>query len=412
MPEHTTTNIISSIKLPNGTTYQIHDEHAIHSVEELGLSAALVFKGTKASVSDLPTSGNKVGDVWYITADDSEYVWTDYLAWEAFGGIHDSASSDHTHSVAVTGTNAASAVTGHVVVPTVSSTQKYLTATNNTPDVETSTGSVLGANTTFTVSGGEVTTTKIKAIVSDIDIAGNGTAAAITGFDAHTTGSAMGAEATFKVNGGDVTTRKMEKTSVSKVSKSGSKTDGTAASWSANVTNGVLSFDWVTNTPTAVTLPTFESVEVANGHLSEAGFGDAVATGVSAFTVVVEDAKPVEAITALGTATTADALTDIQVVTQPTFTFAPDENGDISIVTGISAISVTANDDDNVTAITGVEVGASEITLINSATNAAGAVPVVSDVSIGSVNAELQNGSAAAQVWTQTDGATGAPVTP
>lgn len=67
-------NIISTIKLPNGTSYEIHDAQAIHSVDELGLSAALVFKGTKAAVANLPTTGNKIGDVWYVTADDCEYV--------------------------------------------------------------------------------------------------------------------------------------------------------------------------------------------------------------------------------------------------------------------------------------------------------------------------------------------------
>jgi hypothetical protein len=41
------TNIISSIKLPNGTTYEIHDAQAIHTIEELGLGSALIFKGVK-----------------------------------------------------------------------------------------------------------------------------------------------------------------------------------------------------------------------------------------------------------------------------------------------------------------------------------------------------------------------------
>ena len=92
-------NLISKIKLPgNDTVYELHDAQAIHDVSELGLSQALVFKGTKATINNLPTTGNKVGDVWYVTADDCEYVWTDSNAWEAFGNVHDAASSDHTHN--------------------------------------------------------------------------------------------------------------------------------------------------------------------------------------------------------------------------------------------------------------------------------------------------------------------------
>lgn len=402
-------NIISSIKLPNGTTYEIHDAQAIHSVEELGLSAALVFKGTKAAVSNLPSTDNKVGDVWYVTADDCEYVWTDANAWEAFGNVHDAAASNHTHGVTVTGTNAASAVTGTVTVPTVSRTQKYLTATNGAPTVTP-------------------TTTTITASASGTAVGANGTAKAITGFGAHTTDSALGTGATFKVTGGSASTSKMvtstaskvtvsnksipnvtgnETVTASKVSSAGSKTNGTAASWGASVSNGVLSFSWTANTPTAVTLPTFTEVSatnttlgtaisassvtasdvtVATGALASTGTGSAVATGVSAISVAVDNADAVSAITALGTPTTANALTGVKVTAQPTVTVS---NG-----SGV---------------MTGVTVAPSAITLTEADSTSTGAVPVVSGVTIGSASVNLQNGSAAAQKWTQSSGSTGAP---
>ena len=41
--------------------------------------------------------------------------------------------------------------------------------------------------------------------------------------------------------------------------------------------------------------------------------------------------------------------------------------------------------------------------------NVTGSVPVVSGVTIGSTSASLQNGSAAAQKWTQKTGSTGQP---
>lgn len=45
----------------------------------------------------------------------------------------------------------------------------------------------------------------------------------------------------------------------------GSRTNGTAASWSATVSDDTLTFAWTTNTPTAVTMPTFTSKTVATG---------------------------------------------------------------------------------------------------------------------------------------------------
>ena len=48
------------------------------------LGSVLTFKGTKATTSQLPSTGNKTGDVWIVTADNSEYVWTG-SAWEKLG---------------------------------------------------------------------------------------------------------------------------------------------------------------------------------------------------------------------------------------------------------------------------------------------------------------------------------------
>ena len=455
------TNIISSIKLPNGSTYEIHDAQAIHNIEELGLSAALVFKGTKSTAAAITgLTSAKVGDVWLCTADNVEYVCVTAVngtanasAWEKMGNVHDAAPSDHTHTVTVTGTNEASAVTGTVTIPTVSRTQKYLTAVNSAPTVTKPTDAVLGADTTFTVEGGKATTTNIKATASGTAVGANGTAAAITGFGEHTTGAAMGAAATFKVSGGTASTSKMVTTTVknptvtavsipnvtgnttvtaSKVSNSGSKTSGTAATWSASVSDGVLSFSWTPNTPTAVTLPTFtdvtatnttlgtalsassvttSNVTVATGALSSNGGGSSVATGVSAVTVAVDNAAPVEAITALGTPTTANALTGVKVTAQPTIALATGATagtGVVSVATGISDIAVSASGD-TVNAVTNVTVAAPAITLTENDATSTGAVPVVSAVTIGSTAANLANGTAAAQKWTQASGSTGAP---
>ena len=411
------TNIISSIKLPNGSTYEIHDAQAIHSAEELGLSAALIFKGTKTTESAITgLTSAKVGDVWLCTGNNTEYVCVTAIsgtanasAWEKLGNIHDAAASNHTHGVTVAGSNAASTVTGTVNVPSFQSTQKYLTATNAAPTVTPS-------------------TTTITASASGTAVGANGTAKAITGFGTHTTDAALGTGATFKVSGGAATTSNMETSTASKVTVSnksipnvtantsvtaskvktnGSKTDGTAASWSATVSNGVLSFGWTANTPTVVTLPTFDAVTatntvlgtaisassvsasdvtVATGALSSTGSGASVATGVSAISVAVDNADAVSAITALGTPTTATALTGVKVTAQPT---------------------ITVNNGSGV--MTGVTVAPSAITLTEADATSTGAVPVVSGVAITSASVALQNGSAAAQKWTQSSGSTGAP---
>lgn len=48
------------------------------------LGSVLNYKGTKATVAELPSTGNETGDVWIVTADSSEHVWNG-SAWEKFG---------------------------------------------------------------------------------------------------------------------------------------------------------------------------------------------------------------------------------------------------------------------------------------------------------------------------------------
>lgn len=42
---------------------------------DLGISAIFDLKGSKATVSALPTTGNKYGDVWYVIAESVGYIW-------------------------------------------------------------------------------------------------------------------------------------------------------------------------------------------------------------------------------------------------------------------------------------------------------------------------------------------------
>ena len=52
------------------------------------LAGALSYKGTKASVSALPSTGNVTGDVWHVTATGGEYAWNG-SAWEELGSAVD-----------------------------------------------------------------------------------------------------------------------------------------------------------------------------------------------------------------------------------------------------------------------------------------------------------------------------------
>ncbi len=52
------------------------------------LSAAMNYKGTKATVSALPSTGNHTGDVWHVTATNGEYAWNG-SAWEELGSTID-----------------------------------------------------------------------------------------------------------------------------------------------------------------------------------------------------------------------------------------------------------------------------------------------------------------------------------
>lgn len=50
--------------------------------------AAMHYKGTKASYSDLPTTGNTLGDVWNVTDTGKNYAWND-TSWDELSGVTD-----------------------------------------------------------------------------------------------------------------------------------------------------------------------------------------------------------------------------------------------------------------------------------------------------------------------------------
>lgn len=85
----TPTNKIANIAVPTKTSDLSNDSGFVTSAQvDQKLVGAMNYKGTKATTSALPTSGNAQGDVWHVTADGSEWAWNG-SAWEELGSAVD-----------------------------------------------------------------------------------------------------------------------------------------------------------------------------------------------------------------------------------------------------------------------------------------------------------------------------------
>ena len=253
------------------------------------------------------------------------------------------------------------------------------TATVLTGVAASSTDKVLGADTTFTVTQPTITvtpsSTSIKATASGTAVGANGTAAAITGFGTHST-------ETFVKSVSAETGNKLDTTTVPNVTGNTSVSIpnvtnvGSASTWSFAMGSGNDSETLIISgaNGTAPTLGTALSASkvtlgtaktVATGSVSSSGSGSAIVTGVT----VGESAS---AITALGTPTTSNCLTGVKVTAQPTISIGTGTgSGSYSVVTGITSATATnaavsANNDDEVTAILGVTGDGTATVLTNS----------------------------------------------
>lgn len=71
--------------------YGISDAYTKTEVDNAissAITTVMDYKGTKATVADLPSTGNKNGDVWHVTANNGEYAW-DGAAWQELGSTVD-----------------------------------------------------------------------------------------------------------------------------------------------------------------------------------------------------------------------------------------------------------------------------------------------------------------------------------
>lgn len=470
---HEAGKFISSIVLPGSSeVYEIHDAKAIHEITDLGLSAALVFKGTKDTFSELPTEGNKTGDVWLVLEDidaegnrytNKEFVWTEAGAWEMLGSVHDAASSTHVHigSVTVTGSNKESIITGTTTIPTITvgsedragnvsggvlstgkrevvtgvsvasvthaETKKHIKGTAAGGSVKTTSANVINEISTtpgtFLNKAEQTAATVINTVTPETAQAMTGisteVASAITGFGAHTTAKAITGLETGVVSSTVATNKQFN----------GVTDKGTASTFKFEVgVDGILTISGQNSVA-----PTLEAV-TASQLVSTTE--TTVATGAATTTA--------DAITELGSATRADAITNITpstakfvngIVTgseEVVGTLTTDTAAAITAVTpGKVSVLDSASIDKQPTitleALTTAEAGTVEFVddlgtpevVISTETaevlDTASVTPVtvstpVTTVSTGTTTAQV-TGTAAAQEWTQVTGSlvTGQP---
>ena len=358
--------LIKRINMPDGNQYQLYDENAIHNAAELGIAGALVFKGTVRKMEELPTASvDTMGHVYLNSTDGTEYVGVDdgynNYYWEKLGSIHDAASKEHWHTVKVSGTISSSSVTGYVMVPKVTVAKKYVKVTvdeesldEDSLAVTTTKAKVYGEDATVKITGGKAAIQRLKAIASGTAVSDDGTTSAITALGSPTTTDVIRELDTTNINNPTVTA-------------------GAAASWSASVTNGVLSFKWTPNTPTEV-----QTTQTT------------VATGAKSTTSVIK---------ALGSPTTTKVLTGVKISSQPTVTLTFDPTGDVAVVTGISDISASLNSS-SVEAITSVSVNPPTFKLENAPDEEQCDLSWYEVTNISEKPSQLVNGVTAETIWT------------
>lgn len=165
-----TNPIISQVKLPNDNKiYDIHDQYAVHSADDLdrlGIGNVFNFAGVVDNVAALQAiTGMTAGDVYLVSDTKTEYVYViqeGVGTWHEFGGMH-----SHNHSATVTGTNQASAVNVTVAGKSYAANKTKLSASQAAPSLSKST--VLGDGTTVSVDGkgvGTVSTTALDVTVT------------------------------------------------------------------------------------------------------------------------------------------------------------------------------------------------------------------------------------------------------
>ena len=412
------------------------------TAQDLGLSAALKFKGTKAYADIIKLTNAELGDVWIDGTTHKEYVCVvaktaGASSWEELGFsmdvsnlVHKSTYNTHKHGVEITGSNTASGVSasGAIAAGTVltGKTQKHLTISRTTgvSIAAGGTDEALGVGATFNTSV-TPSTTKLSAsasgaavgVSSSDEVLGAGTTFAVTG--GALTGATQASFDTKKFHGGSASVPTVINT---KKFTGGSITDGavtggvyrnaTAASWTGSVdANGTLTIGWTPNNIGEVTPISYTKQVLTPAAFQEGFYTAGTASVPASIDTGIFTPNVVGSVSAIGvTANTNDkvtAVTGVAMTAQPTVTIASGTTGNVEVVTGISKTSTTVATQDKVTAMTSLgTITQPEFTLDDTA--ASGGITFVADNASADVAVSVA-GTAAAQKWTMGTATVGVP---
>lgn len=148
---------ITGLAAPTSNNDAATKKYADDLISNLG--SVFTFKGTKTSTSNLPLTGNKQGDVWLVTDDNSEYVWTLSASsgtidgWEKLGVVVDLSGYATLASPAFTGTPTAptaTAGTNSTQIATTAFVKNAIDSISGT--VKTETGTIGTSATSVSVN--------------------------------------------------------------------------------------------------------------------------------------------------------------------------------------------------------------------------------------------------------------------
>lgn len=160
--------------------YGITDAYTKTEVDGL-VSGVLHYKGTKATVSALPSSGNAIGDVWHVTADAGEYAW-DGSTWQELGSNVDLSgyvptsrtinNKALTGNISLTASDVGALSSSTTYVSSFNGSTGAITYTAPVTSVNGQTGAVTTPNTTYTLSmsGNRITLTPSTGSATYVDL--------------------------------------------------------------------------------------------------------------------------------------------------------------------------------------------------------------------------------------------------
>ena len=403
------TPTIKEITLPSGNSYYIKDdevrqwigdgttsgaekrisdaESAIAALQNathwLGITTTAITDGS--TTNPITIGGKSVtavsGDI-VQNSNGVEFIFNG-TAWQEFGasiGTLKAFAFVDTGTVTVKpeGTNAASSVSfaAHTKDNVLGEATTFTNGTSSVSFGEHTKATVLTSSVTATVPKPTGTTKYLAATAS-------GTAVGVATSDTALTGLGTPSTATV-VKSYPGATSKLVTTSVPNVTNA-----GTAASWSATVSDEVLTFAWTANTPAQLGT----AITAATGALAANGGGSSVMTGLGTPTTAA-------AVTGYANTTSDTFAKTVEVTTQPTIALTAESStatGRTAVITKVSTSGTDAVTFDTTT--TGHTADA--ITALGAGTAAAQTITVGTNDKVSAITA-LGAGTAAAQTFTGT----------